>query len=76
MLRQGLTLAAAGIALGLLAAFATTRLIAGFLYGVSPVDAFTFLATPLALAAVAVVATLVPARRATAVDPLSTLRAE
>jgi predicted permease len=76
VLRQGLSLAAAGLCLGLLAAFGATRLIGRFLYGVSPLDPFTFLVTSASLAAVAILATLIPARRATAVDPLAALRAE
>jgi predicted permease len=76
VLRQGLSLAAAGLCLGLLAAFASTRLIGRFLYGIGPLDTFTFLVTSAALAAVAILATLIPARRATAVDPLTALRAE
>ncbi len=76
ILGEGLKLAGAGILLGLAAGFATTRLIATFLYGVSPLDAATFLGTSLVLALVALVATLLPARRAAAVDPLSALRAE
>ena len=76
VLRQGLALAGGGLALGLLAALATTRLVASFLYGVSPFDPPTFLATSAGLAAAALLATLIPARRATAVDPLVALRAE
>jgi predicted permease len=76
VLRQGLTLAACGLALGLLAAATTTRLIGSFLYGISPFDALTFGAASLTLAAVALLATLVPAWRATGVDPLIALRAE
>jgi predicted permease len=76
ILRQGLTLAALGLALGLAAALFTTRLVASFLYGVSPFDPLTFLAAAAALALVATCATLIPARRATAIDPLASLRAE
>jgi predicted permease len=76
VLRQGLTLAACGLLLGLLAAAATARFIASFLYGMSPFDAPTFAAAVTTLAAVALVATLVPARRATGVDPRIALRAE
>jgi predicted permease len=76
VLRQGMSLALIGLLVGLLAAFGTTRLIGRFLYGISPFDALTFLLTSASLATVAVLATLVPARRATAIDPLASLRAE
>ncbi|HVR08193.1 MAG TPA: FtsX-like permease family protein, partial [Thermoanaerobaculia bacterium] len=76
VLRQGLTLAAGGLLLGLLAAGATARLIASFLYGMSPFDIPTFAAAVMILAAVALIATLVPARRATGVDPRIALRVE
>ncbi|PYR04040.1 MAG: permease [Acidobacteria bacterium] len=76
VLRQGMALAACGLAIGLLAAAATAHLVGTFLYGVSPLDAPTFAGTALALAAVALLATLLPARRATAVDPLIAMRAE
>ncbi|HZF07711.1 MAG TPA: ABC transporter permease [Thermoanaerobaculia bacterium] len=76
VLSQGMGLVAAGLALGLAAAFGTARLVAAFLYGVSPYDPLTFLVAPLLLAGAAFLATLVPARRATAVDPLAVLRSE
>jgi len=76
VLRHGMGLVAAGLALGFGTALLTTRLVAAFLYGVSPYDLLTFLAAPLLLAAAAFCATLVPARRATAVDPLTLLRGE
>jgi ABC-type lipoprotein release transport system permease subunit len=68
--------AAVGVGLGLVGASAVTRLMQSLLFGVGPLDPITFVATPLALAAVAVLATYLPARRATAVDPVETLRAE
>jgi len=74
--RQGLTLAALGIAAGLLLAFGGTRLLAGFLYGVSPFDVVTFTAVPLLLLGIALLASLLPARRASRVDPIVALRAE
>jgi predicted permease len=76
VLRQGMGLVAAGLVLGFATALLTTRLVAAFLYGVSPYDFLTFLAAPLLLTAAAFLATLVPARRATGVDPLTLLRGE
>jgi ABC-type antimicrobial peptide transport system permease subunit len=69
-------MAAAGLAAGLLLALAVTRLLAGFLYGVSPFDSLTFLGVPLALMLIALLACYLPARRATKVDPMIALRAE
>jgi len=73
---QGLVLAAIGSALGLFIAFFFTRLLAGFLYGVSPFDPKTFLGVPVLLIAIAALACWVPARRATKIDPIVALRAE
>ncbi len=69
-------LALAGIALGLLAAFVLTRLLSSMLYGVSATDAFTFAVVALLLAGVAVLASYIPARRATRIDPTEALRSE
>ena len=76
VLRQGLGLALAGVAVGLPLALAMTRLLANFLYGVSPFDPLTFVAVPLGLGSVALLACWLPARRATRVDPIIALRAE
>jgi predicted permease len=65
-----------GIAIGLATAFFATRLLETLLYGVQPNDALTFAVVPLVLAAIALVAALIPARRATRVDPIIAMRAE
>jgi predicted permease len=74
--RQGMELAAAGIVAGLIGAAALTRVMASLLYGISATDGVTFSAVALGLAAIAALATYVPARRATRIDPLSALRDE
>ncbi len=76
VLGQGMTLAAIGVALGLIGAVALTRLAATLLFGVKPVDPATFAAVSLFMLAVAAAASLIPARRATRVDPLVALRAD
>jgi len=73
---QGLTLAAIGLALGLAGAFVASRVVANLLFGVSPTDPLVFSAVPALLAAVAALASWMPARRALKVDPLVALRAE
>jgi ABC-type antimicrobial peptide transport system permease subunit len=76
VLKEGMTLVAAGLALGLAGALAGTRLLTTFLYGVEPTDAATFSGIALLLAAVALVANYLPARRAARTDPMQALRAE
>jgi putative ABC transport system permease protein len=76
IVRQGVALAATGACAGVVAALLLTRLMSGLLYGVTPTDVMTFVAVPVTLCAVALVAALVPARRATKIDPLVALRAE
>jgi predicted permease len=76
VLRRGMELAGAGIALGLLGAGALTRVMASLLFGISATDVPTFATVPAILIATAVVATLIPARRATRVDPVVALRDE
>jgi putative ABC transport system permease protein len=76
ILRDGLAILAIGIFGGLAGAFAVTRLLRSLLFGVSATDPMTFAVVAAVLAAVALVATLLPARRASRVDPLPALRAE
>jgi len=70
VLKDGMKLALIGIAIGLAAASALTRLLASFLFGVTPTDALTFVSVSLLLLVVALLACFIPARRATKVDPL------
>jgi ABC-type antimicrobial peptide transport system permease subunit len=74
--RYGLALAGAGTIAGLAAAAGLTRLMKSVLFGISPVDPLTYTAVPLVLVAATVLASYLPARRAAAVDPVETLRAE
>jgi putative ABC transport system permease protein len=76
VLGSGLTLALVGVALGTLAAAATTRLLVSMLYGVRPVDPLTFAAIAALVATIAVVASYIPARRALRVSPTEALRAD
>lgn len=74
VLAQGLKLVIIGIAIGLFCAYVGTRVITGLLYGISPTDLLTFVAVPVFLTGVAMLACLIPALRATRVDPLVSLR--
>ncbi|HSC29165.1 MAG TPA: ABC transporter permease [Vicinamibacterales bacterium] len=76
VLRQGLELTGAGIVLGFLGAMAVTRVMASLLFGVSATDLLTFSTVPLILVATAMLATCLPAFRATRVDPVVALRDE
>jgi predicted permease len=76
ILRQGMTLVLFGVGAGILASLELTRLLAGFLFGVRPIDALTIFVVSFILIAVAVLACLLPARRATKVDPAVALRYE
>jgi putative ABC transport system permease protein len=76
VLRSGMSLALIGIAIGLAGAFALTRLMSKLLFGVTPTDAVTFVSVAAILFVVALLACLIPARRATKVDPIVALRYE
>jgi putative ABC transport system permease protein len=76
VLRSGVTLALYGIAAGLVLAFGVTRLLGGLLHGVRPADPATFAVVAIALTAVAALASVVPAWRASRVDPVVALKAD
>jgi len=75
-LRHGLALAATGIVLGIAVAVVITRVMAAFLFGVGPMDPMTYAVVSAVLAAIALLATYLPARRAARIDPVVALRAE
>ena len=76
IVRHGMVLAVTGVAIGLIGALFTARVVASFLYGVEPTDPLTFAAVAVLLLGVAFVASYLPSRRALRVDPLTALRAE
>jgi len=76
VLREGMTLVAAGVALGIVASLMLTRLLEGMVYGVKVRDPLIFAVVNLLLVAVSLAACYIPARRATRVDPLEALRYE
>jgi len=76
VIRQGMTLTLIGVVIGIGSAFWLTRFLASFLFGVKAWDPFVFIATPLFLGVVALIAIWIPARRATRVNPMSALRLE
>jgi len=76
VLRETLTLASIGVAIGLIGAYGVTRLIQAQLFGVQPTDLLTMAAASLGIAAVTALAGFIPARRATGIDPMSALRWE
>jgi ABC-type antimicrobial peptide transport system permease subunit len=76
VLRQGMTPAVIGVIAGLGGAFGLTRLMESLLYGVKPTDPLSFFGVAAVLLLVAIIAVLIPARRAMAIDPVTALRAE
>ena len=76
VLRQGAVLAGIGIGIGLVGAFGLTRLMEAMLFGISATDPITFVGVATVLAAVAMLASYLPARRAARTDPVEALRAE
>ncbi len=73
-MKEGLILAALGIAVGVLGALAASKLLAGLLYGIAPTDLVSYVAVTAGLTAIALAAALVPALRASRTDPWTSLR--
>ena len=76
MTREGLQLIGVGIAIGLVGSIGATRLLVAMLYGVSPLDRGTWAATTITLVTVGLLATLLPALRASRADPLLAIRSD
>jgi putative ABC transport system permease protein len=76
VVREGMKIAAIGLAIGLVAAFGVTRVMKGILWGVSPSDPLTFIGIATLLGGVVLLASWLPARRAARVDPMVALRSE
>jgi ABC-type lipoprotein release transport system permease subunit len=76
VVRRGMTLAIVGVAIGLAGAFAVTRFLSSFLFGVRTTDPITFVAIALLMMTAALLASLIPARRAARIDPIVSLRCE
>jgi putative ABC transport system permease protein len=76
ILRQGSILIGAGLGVGLVLAVATGRLIKGFLYEVKPLDAWTYVAVAVVLAAIGLISAFIPARKAASIQPMQALREE
>jgi ABC-type antimicrobial peptide transport system permease subunit len=76
IMREGFVMLISGLAIGLLLAIATAKILSGILYGVGALDPVAFTVAPLVMTAAALIATWLPARRATRVDPVQALRSE
>jgi putative ABC transport system permease protein len=76
VLGRGLVLVGVGVAIGIAAALSVSHMVTNMLFGISPVDPVTFIGVPLLLAAMALLASYVPAFRATRIDPALALRGE
>jgi ABC-type antimicrobial peptide transport system permease subunit len=76
VVRQGMIMTLIGLALGLVGAFSLSRVLRSLLFGVTPTDPLTFAGVSIVLIIVALLACLIPARRATRVDPIVALRTE